>query len=66
MGLAVGSPADLLFASDPMVQAAGGDYRRVILVHEDRLADFFPHRHTPTGLRIVERALGKCERSLVA
>ncbi len=67
VGLAVGSQANLLFASDAMVQAAGGDYRRVIPVHEDRLADFFPHRHTATtGLRIVELALAKGERSLVA
>ncbi len=66
VGLAVGSQANLLFASDAMVQAAGGDYRRVIPVHEDRLADFFPHRQTTTGLRIVELALAKGERSLVA
>ncbi len=66
VGLAVGSQANLLFASDAMVQAAGGDFRRVIPVHEDRLAAFFPHRHTATGLRIVELALAKGERSLVA
>ena len=65
VGLAVGSQSNLVFASDAMVRAAGGDYRRVIPVHEDRLEEFYPSRRTATGLRIVELALADREKSLV-
>ncbi len=65
VGLAVGSQYELLRASDAMVRAAGGDYRRVIPVHEDRVASVYPHRTTATGLRIVELALADGATSLV-
>lgn len=66
VGLAMVSQANLLFATDDMVQSAGGDYKRVIPVHEEAVRDVFPSRITKNGLRISEIALADGEKSLVA
>jgi len=66
IGLAQNDQCNLLLATDAMMQAAGGEMRRVIPVHEDALALGFPYRMTDKGLRIVELALAPGERSLVA
>ena len=60
------SQANLLFATDDMIQSAGGDYKRVIPVHEEAVRDVFPSRITKNGLRISEIALADGEKSLVA
>jgi len=66
VGLAIESQCNLLFATDAMIQAAGGDYKRVVPVHEDRLSDEFPSRITKAGLRIIEIALADRDQSLVS
>ena len=65
IGLAQCSQANLILATDAMVQLVGGETRRIIPVHEDALANNFPHRVTSKGLKIIEVALGDGERSLV-
>ena len=65
VGLATGSQINLIMASEAMVNAAGGDYTRVIPVHEERLGQLFPSRTTEAGLRITELALAPGEKSLV-
>ncbi len=65
IGLATGSQFALITTTDEMIRRAGGDYRRVIPVHEERLKDLFPSRIATTGLRITELALGAGQRSLV-
>ncbi|MFP6558908.1 N-acyl homoserine lactonase family protein [Paraburkholderia sp. B3] len=64
IGLAVGSHTEILFSIDQMVRLAGGDPRRVVPVHEDRLGTKFPCRTTREGLRVFEIALGDGESSL--
>lgn len=66
IGLAVGSQHNLIFASDRMMKSVGGEVRRVIPVHEDRLRTTFPSRLTDKGLQVVEIALAKGEKSRVA
>lgn len=66
IGLAVGSQHNLIFASDRMMKSVGGEVRRVIPVHEDRLRTTFPSRLTDKGLQVVEIALAKGETSRVA
>ena len=66
VGLAIESQCNLLFATDAMIQAAGGDYKRVVPVHEDRLSAEFPSRITKAGLRIIEIALADSDQSLVS
>jgi glyoxylase-like metal-dependent hydrolase (beta-lactamase superfamily II) len=66
IGLAVGSQSNLLFTSVEMLKAVGGDHKRVIPVHEDRLKQEFPSRRTAAGLHVVELALGEGEGSKVA
>lgn len=66
IGLAVGSQSNLLFASADMLKAVGGETRRVIPVHEDRLKETFPSRRTAAGLHVVEVTLGKGEKSRVS
>ncbi len=65
VGLATGSQVNLIMASEAMVKAAGGDFTRVIAVHEDRLGDWFPSRPTAAGLRITELALADGDVSRV-
>jgi N-acyl homoserine lactone hydrolase len=60
------SQCELLFATDAMVRDAGGDYKRVIPVHEEAVRDEFPFRISKHGLRIREIALAEGEASLVA
>lgn len=66
IGLAVGSQTNLMFASADMLKAVGGEHKRVIPVHEDRLKDTFPSRRTALGLCVVELTLAKGEKSRVA
>ena len=66
IGLAVGSQSNLIFTSAAMLRDAGGENRRVIPVHEDRLKDMFPSRKTAAGLQLVEIALGAGESSKVS
>jgi glyoxylase-like metal-dependent hydrolase (beta-lactamase superfamily II) len=65
IGSAQGSQARLVFTSAEMLKAVGGEYRRVIPVHDQRLWDMFPSRCTATGLHVVEIALAKGEASRV-
>jgi glyoxylase-like metal-dependent hydrolase (beta-lactamase superfamily II) len=65
VGLAVGSQTNLILTTDKMVQLAGGDPKRVIPIHEERLRDVFPSRIAPNGLRITEIALADGEPSRV-
>ena len=66
IGLAVGSQHNLMFASEAMLKSVGGEVRRVIPVHEDRLKDTFPSRLTDRGLQVVEIALADGETSRVS
>ncbi|ANI80207.1 N-acyl homoserine lactonase family protein [Sphingobium sp. EP60837] len=66
IGLAVGSQHNLIFAAAAMLKEVGGEVRRVIPVHEDRLKTTFPSRLTEAGLQIVEIALADGEASKVA
>ena len=65
IGLAVGSQSNLIFSSAKMLKAVGGEHRRVIPIHEDRLRTMFPSRLTDAGLQVVEIALGRGETSKV-
>jgi len=65
IGLATGSQFGLIMTSEDMVTRAGGDYRRVIPGHEERLRDLYPSRIAATGLRITELALADGESSRV-
>lgn len=65
IGLAVGSQSNLIFASAQMLEAVGGEPRRVIPVHEDKLKTMFPSRRTKAGLHVVEIALATGETSQV-
>jgi len=65
IGLATGSQFGLIQATEAMIARAGGDLRRVIPVHEERLKDLFPSRIAKTGLRITELALAAGQHSLV-
>jgi N-acyl homoserine lactone hydrolase len=65
IGFAVGSQVNLMFATDAMVKLAGGDDRRVIPIHEERLGEVFASRITAEGLRITEIALADGETSRV-
>ncbi len=66
IGLAVGSQSNALFAMADMLKAVGGENKRVIPVHEDRLKEMFPSRRTPAGLHVVELTLAKGETSRVS
>ena len=65
-GLATGSQTNLILAAEEMIERAGGELRRIVPVHEERLKENFPSRISDRGLRITEIALAKGETSRVA
>lgn len=66
VGLAIGSQTNLILATDEMVKRVGGETRRVIPIHEERLKEVFPSRIAKSGLRVTELALADGERSMVS
>jgi len=66
IGLAVGSQSNLIMATAEMLARVGGEPRRLVPIHEDRLRKVFPSRLTGNGLQIVELALADGEASRVA
>jgi hypothetical protein len=65
IGYASGSQTNLLLATERMMAMVEYDHRRIIPVHERRLAEIFPSRVTEAGLSVVEVALSAGERSRV-
>jgi glyoxylase-like metal-dependent hydrolase (beta-lactamase superfamily II) len=65
VGLGTGSQFTMIMTAEAMMKAVGGDYTRIVPVHEERLKDLFPSRVTGTGLRIIELALADGETSKV-
>jgi N-acyl homoserine lactone hydrolase len=65
VGLAVGSQENLVMATERMIEVAGGETRRVIPIHEDRLKDTFPSRRSDLGLQVIEITLAASEKSRV-
>ena len=66
IGLAVGSQTNLIFSSAAMLKEVGGETRRVIPIHENRLPTTFPSRLTSANLQVVEIALASGGDSRVA
>jgi N-acyl homoserine lactone hydrolase len=66
VGLAVGSQANLVMATEAMMKTTGYDSHRVIPIHEERLKDTFPSRITKNGLRVSEICLANGEASKVS
>jgi len=65
VGLANGSQTKMVMAMHEMVSRVGGDRRRVIAGHEQRLTSRFPSRLNKHDLFIVELAVGDGETSFV-
>lgn len=66
VGLAVGSQANLILATEEMMSQVGYEARRVIPIHEERLNDTFPSRISSECLRITEVCLADGVGSRVA
>lgn len=66
VGLAVGSQMNLVLATEEMMKRVGYEARRVIPIHEERLADAFPSRITDAKLRISEICLADGAASAVS
>lgn len=66
VGLATGSQWNLVFACDEMLRTVGGNEKRIVPMHESRLAEFYPSRTNQHGLQITEIALGEGEPSRVS
>ena len=65
VGYALDSQTNLLLAMDAIMTAAMGDKKRVLSVHEERMADLYPSRRSDLGLDIIEVALAPGARSRV-
>jgi N-acyl homoserine lactone hydrolase len=65
VGLAVGSQTNLVFTSDRIMDAVGGDWKRVLAPHEENMPNLYPSRKSKLGLNIMEIALAPGERSMV-
>jgi N-acyl homoserine lactone hydrolase len=65
VGLAVGSQTNLINVTEEMLKLVGGETRRVLPPHEERLKSRYPSRITRDGLRVTEVALAHGEKSRV-
>lgn len=65
IGLAAGSQTNLMLSSDEMLNLVGGEAKRVIPIHDEKLGEIFPSRVTKEGLTICEICLGSGEQSRV-
>lgn len=65
VGYALGSQTNLLFATDAILKAAGGELRRVLIPHEGAMTTLYPSRLASHGHYIVEVALAEGEASRV-
>jgi N-acyl homoserine lactone hydrolase len=65
VGLATGSQQKLVDVMNLMVEQVGGDYKKIIPIHEVALKDIFPSRLTDKGLQINEICLADGESSKV-
>ncbi|MGH3246965.1 MAG: N-acyl homoserine lactonase family protein [Trebonia sp.] len=54
IAMTTGSAADWLRFADTMLSAVGGEVRRIVPFHEDRLWERFPSREFPDGLHLAE------------
>lgn len=66
IGFYVGSTTNNVLVLDEMSKRVGGEHRRIVPVHEDRLHERFPSRITVDGLRMTEITLADGEPSRVA
>ncbi len=65
VGLGTGSQTNLVMAAHDILKTAGGDIRRVIPPHEERLPESFPSRKSAEGVWVIEVALADRELSRV-
>ncbi|ESY64075.1 N-acyl homoserine lactonase family protein [Mesorhizobium opportunistum] len=66
VGLAMGSQANLVFATDAILKHALGEPRRVLAPHEENMPNLYPSRRTRNGLFVIEVALAGGDTSAVA
>jgi hypothetical protein len=66
IGFYVGSTTNNVLVLDEMSKRVGGDHRRIVPIHEDRLHQRFPSRQTVDGLRMTEIVLADGVSSKVA
>lgn len=65
VGYAQGSQTNIVMAYEEIMKTVGGEYTRVIPVHESRLSEVFPSRVSKEGLTVVEVTLADGARSCV-
>lgn len=65
VGYALGSQTNLMFATDAILKAAGGEMARVLIPHEGAMTTLYPSRVASHGHYIVEVALAAGETSRV-
>lgn len=65
VGYALGSQTNLVMATDSILKAAGGDVRRILIPHEEKMTTLYPSRVAKNGHYIVEVALGAGQRSYI-
>jgi N-acyl homoserine lactone hydrolase len=66
VGFAVGSHTNLILTTEEIMKVAHRDVGRLIMVHEQRLAEKFPSRIGDDGLMVVEVCLADGEPSRVS
>lgn len=64
-GLSYGSNTKLLFVTDEIMKAVGRDIRRVLIPHDQKMAELYPSRVTDKRHYLVEVALSGGDRSHV-
>jgi N-acyl homoserine lactone hydrolase len=66
VGFAVGSHENLIHATEEIIDAAGGNLKKLVMVHEDRLGQLYPSAVGEDGLRLTEICLADGETSRVS
>ncbi|WP_337181553.1 N-acyl homoserine lactonase family protein [Shinella sp.] len=64
-GLSYGSNTKLLLVTDEIMKTVGNDIRRVLIPHDQKMAELYPSRTTKRGHYLVEVALANGDASRV-
>jgi hypothetical protein len=65
VGLAMGSQTNLIMTTDKILKAVGGEVKRVLAPHEEKMPNIYPSRKSKEGLFVMEVALASGANSFI-
>jgi hypothetical protein len=61
----MGSQTNLIMTTDKILKAVGGEVKRVLAPHEEKMPNIYPSRKSKEGLFVMEVALASGANSFI-